>query len=117
MVNFRKRVDRILGHSMREFGEQVIFFPRAGGVYKVRAIFNNDYQLIDPETEAVISGNQPALGVNLNDLKFDLCEGDRVQVRETTFSVYDKQEDGQGGATLLLHKTNASKQTKDTRVR
>lgn len=116
-MDFRQHVDRILTHSMDKFGEEVTFYPRSGGVHKVRAVFDNEFQTLDPDTEQVLSVNQPALGVNLNDIKFDLKQGDEVQVRTTRFRVQDKREDGQGGATLLLHKVRVNDELRDTKAR
>lgn len=117
MADFREHVDRILTHSMDTFGENVKFFPKSGGVYETRAIFDNEYQSIDPDTEQVLSVNQPALGVNLNDLKFEVRQGDEVEIRGQKFRVQDKREDGQGGVTLLLHKLIVNERDYDTRVR
>jgi len=117
MSDFRGKVDRVLNHGMKTFGETVTFYPKAGGIHKIEAVFDNNYQAIDPDTEQVISANQPTLGINLNDVKFDIKRGDQVQVRDTRYEVNDKREDGQGGALLLLHKTDAAIKTEDTRVR
>lgn len=115
-MNFRNHVDRILSHSVDKFGEDVVFYPKSGGAFKVRAIFDNEYQTLDADTEQVLSVNQPALGVNLNDLKFKIAQGDKVKVRETMFKIADKREDGQGGATLMLHKVTINERLEDTRV-
>jgi hypothetical protein len=117
MTDFRQHVNRILSHSTDKFGEEVTFYPKSGGVYKVRGIFDNEYQTLDPDTEQVLSVNQPALGVNLNDIKFPLKQGDEVQVRETRFRVQDKREDGQGGAMLMLHKVTLNERLSDTKAR
>ena len=117
MSGFGKKVDSVLNHGMKTFGETVTFYPRAGGVYKVEGVFDANYEAIDPDTEQVISANQPALGVNLNDVKFEIEQDDRVQIRDTRYRIIDKREDGQGGALLLLHKLNATDKTEDTRVR
>lgn len=117
MSDFRNKVDRILSKSMKTFGETVTFYPKSGGVYSLEAVFDNSYEAIDPDTEQVISANQPTLGVNLNDVDFEIQPGDEVQVRDTRYGINDKREDGQGGALLLLHKINATDKTEDTRVR
>lgn len=116
MGDFRDKVNRVLNHGMETFGESVTFYPKSGGVYKVQAVFDNSYEAIDPDTEQVISANQPTLGVNLNKIEFEMRQGDEVQVRDTRYEVTDKREDGQGGALLLLHKINASSKTEDTRA-
>jgi len=116
LVDFRQYTKRILGHATRVFGETVKVYPKKGGVYKINAIFDNEYQSVDPETEKVLSVNQPALGINLNDLPVEIKQHDEVEIRGIRFKVIDKQEDGQGGATLMLHKVRQSDQIRDTRA-
>jgi hypothetical protein len=115
-MNFRNHVDRILDFSVDKFGEDVVFYPKSGGVFNVRAIFDNEYQTLDPDTEQTLSVNQPALGVNLNDIKFKLSQGDKVKIRGVMFKIADKREDGQGGATLLLHKATVNERLEDTKA-
>lgn len=105
MVDFRSRVDSVLKKSMDTFGEECKFFPKEGGCFVVNGIFDNTYEAIDPDTEQVLSGNQPALGINLNDVSFKL-KGSEVELRNVRFKISDVQEDGQGGATLRLQRMN-----------
>jgi hypothetical protein len=114
LVDFRTRVDRVLNHCTNIFGEEIIFYPKKGGVYKVRGVFDNEYRTIDPDTEQVLSVNQPALGINLNDFPIEISIEDSVKVRGLLFKIVDKREDGQGGALLMLHKSRASDKIKDT---
>lgn len=116
-MNFRERVDRILTKSTEVFGEDVTFYPRAGGVYTIRAIFDNDYFGLDVQTEKVVSVNQPNLGYNINDLPIEIMVEDVVKIRDQKFKVQDKREDGQGGARLLLHRMKSSERIDDTRIR
>lgn len=116
MTDFRKLVDKVLVAGTRTFGETVTFYPKCGGVYKVQAVFDNDFQIIDPQTEQLVSANQPALGINLNDIKFDLKNGDEVEIRKARYKVQQKNEDGQGGATLLLHNIKISEANRETRA-
>lgn len=103
-MNFRKRVNRLLGSCTKNFGESVTYFPKTGGAIKIRGIFNNEHETVDPDTEQVISSNTPTLGVNLNDLSIEMKNEDQVQIRNIKHKVIDVQEDGQGGAILVLHK-------------
>lgn len=108
MVDFRDRVNRILKSSTKTFGEPITYYPKKGGVYKIRGIFDHDYEAVDPDTEQLVSMNQPALGLNLNDVPFYPSVNDKVQVRNLKYRVIDSREDGQGGATLLLHRLDES---------
>lgn len=118
MPDFAERAKRILGHAMREFGTTVTYYRVATNqIYKFKGVFNNEFVNVDPDTESVIAMNQPALGVNLNDIDFDIDQGDRIKIREFFYIVIDKQEDGQGGAMIFLEKENGKSKSKDTRAR
>ena len=106
MVDFRDHVDDILNCCTDNFGEAVTLYPCNGGVYKIRGIFDHDYVSVDADTEQLISANQPALGVNLNDVPVDIVDGDIFEIRNLRYRVTDNREDGQGGATLLLHRVD-----------
>lgn len=116
-MDFRERVDRILTKSVQVFGEEVTFYPRAGGVYTIRGVFDNNYFGLDVQTEQVVSVNQPNLGYNINDLPIEVNVEDVVKIRDMKFKVQDKREDGQGGARLLLHRMKSSERIDDTRIR
>lgn len=116
-MNFRSHVNRILSLSTETFGEEVTFYLRSGRVKTVRAIFDNEFKLVDLDTEQLVSANQPRLGVNLNDFpEEDLRKGDSVIIRSIRFKITDKQEDGQGGATLFVQKERRNDKLSDTRA-
>lgn len=116
MTDFRSHVNRVLSHSTRVFGEEATFYPKTGKVFKRRAIFDNEYHTVDPDTERLVSTNQPALGINLNDFPVVPGKGDEVLVRGVRFLIVEKQEDGQGGATLLLHRKSLNERIRDTKA-
>ena len=115
-MDFRNLVDGVLTQSMKTFGEAVTFFPEEGGVFELRGVFDNDFQLVDVQTDQLISANQPALGVNLNDFNFDLKKGCEVSIRNVRYRVQEKKEDGQGGAVLLLHALKVKDANRDTKA-
>lgn len=103
-IDFRDRVNKLLNHAKNNFGEDAVYHPQAGGSHTLRGIFDNEYQAVDPDTEQVISANQPVFGVNLFDLDFEILVGDTIDIRNLTYKITDKREDGQGGASLILHR-------------
>lgn len=108
-MDFRDRVDRILNHCKKTFGERVTYHPYKGGSIVITGIFDNRHESVDPETEQVISSNQPVLGVNLNDVDFEIKINDKVKIRNLLYKIIEVREDGQGGAQLILHKTEHDK--------
>jgi hypothetical protein len=93
-----------LGTLTTCLGETVTYKPCRGGSVEIEAVFDRTYVSVDPETEQVISTNEPMLGVRLSDLPFKPQKNDRVLICGETFKVIDSQEDGQGGASLLMHR-------------
>lgn len=112
MVDFRDRVDRILKASTHVFGEEVTLLPLKGGRYSIKGIFDNEWESVDAETEEITSSNQPVLGINLHRLKIHPRQGDRLKIRNLTYKIIDVREDGQGGATLILHKEDHGQRVK-----
>lgn len=103
-MSFKDKVGDLLSKAVCAFGEDVRYRSKAGGTIKLRAIFDNEYQVVDPNTDTVVSSNVPRLGIKLADLPFKPIQGDQVTIGSTLYKVIDSQEDGQGGASLLLHK-------------
>lgn len=107
MVDFRDRVDRVLNHCKRVIGEDCVYISPSGSEHPIRGIFGNEHNVVDPDTERVISANQPMLGINLFDFKdIDLSRKGKVRIRNLTYNIYDIQDDGQGGSELYLHRVN-----------
>ena len=88
------------------FGEEVLYKPLKGGSYNLQAVFDRNFQQVDPDTEVIIASNVPAIGVNLNDMYEKPEQGDEVEIEDELFRVSDSQEDGQGGSTLILQKVD-----------
>jgi len=107
-IDFRNRVNRVLNHAKREFGERATFYPVKGGSYPITGIFDNEYEAVDPDTEQIISATQPVFGVNLFDFSFEIKAGDKLKIRNVLYKIYEKRPDGQGGASLILHRCNDS---------
>ena len=100
---FKDLVCCLLSTATHCLGEDVFYEPCKGGSFKIRAIFDENFQQVDPETEEVVDSNTPVLGVKLKDIPFPPEQGDKVIVGRRKFRVTDSQEDGQGGASLVMH--------------
>lgn len=92
--------------SIRTFGESVTFSPKAGGGPHTIAfaVFDDDYQAVDPDTGVPVSTGKPALGVLLADLPTSPAHGDTWTVRGQAYDCVDVQPDSEGVSILLLHK-------------
>lgn len=105
-MGFKDLVDCALGAIIPLCGESkgVRYKHLSGGAeYKINAVFDESWELVDPETEAIISSNQPKIGIRLRDLVRKPEQDDKVIIGSRHFLVKDSLEDGQGGADLILH--------------
>jgi len=116
LVDFRDLVnDCVLENSLCVFGEDAQYRYKSGGAQSIRLIFDNVFEQVDPDTETIIASNQPVAGIKLADLKKSPEKGDCIVMQKRapekgrqTFRIVDSQEDGHGGAALLLHKVTGA---------
>ncbi len=105
-IDFRDRVDKLLNIAKKTFGETAVYHSTLDGDIPITGIFDNEYEAVDPDTEKVISANQPVFGVNLLSIDSELVVGDSITIRNLIYNIFDVREDGQGGASLFLHRVD-----------
>lgn len=105
-LGFDKLASQIHDASKCAFGEDVTFEPQAGGSFSIVGIFNEIFEQVDPDTERVISTQNPTLGVKLSDLPSTPKKDDVLKIRGVTYRIYDSQEDGEGMSQLFLTKVS-----------
>jgi len=103
-TDFKDLGSGILDVAKNCMGEDVTFKPKSGGSFNIRGIFDDSFEQIDPNTEKVVAGNQPVLGVNLRDFSVTIKKQDQFLIRNISYRVIDVQEDGVTGAMVFLHK-------------
>lgn len=67
-----------------------------------QGIFDDEFEEFEPETGARITVSKPNLAVRLADLTDQVQENDKVTVASQNYVVAALQEDGEGGALLIL---------------
>ena len=103
-MSFLAKTDIMLGTLKRSLGEEMSYRYKTGGSTKITAVWNRQHTSVDPDTEAVVSTNDPNIGVQLKDLRAYPVEGDKVYFNGDKYKVVDVEEDGQGAAQLRLYK-------------
>lgn len=98
--------DRVLKKTISTFKTAATYTPAdLSTPYSIDGVFNQAYQSTDPDTGVVVTSIHPIFGIRLADLTAAPVEGDQVTVTGYgTYKVLDSQRDGEGGATLTLHK-------------
>ena len=102
--SFRDLVGGLLDVAICTFGQDIDYRPKAGGSFSIQGVYDNKFVQIDPNTEEIVASNVLTLGVKLCDLPFEPKHGDEIRIEGVKFRVTDSQEDGHGGATLIMHR-------------
>ena len=87
---------------LQALGEEISYVPEGGLALAIQAIVDLNFEQVDPNTGAIVSSNQPMIGVRDLDLPAPPDEGDRCTVRGLEYRVVERQQDGQGGSRLIL---------------
>ena len=104
-MNWKAMQDRMHSITLNTFGEVVSYVPRTGSPYDLpRAIYDENYLAVDPNTGATIQSDSPILRIRIEDMQALPQVGDRVMVRGVEYRVNDFQKDSEGGASLPLHR-------------
>lgn len=104
MSNWRNLTSNVMDQCLDTFGEEVIYTADGLSSIRITAIFDNEFQSVDPQSGAVVISTQPIIGVKDVQLPQPPQKGDRVQIRGVDYKIIDHQPDGQAGSRLLLHK-------------
>ncbi len=105
MADFDELASCVVDAAKDCLGCDVTYLPKSGGQYKIRGIFDNTFEQVDPDTEIVIASNAPMLDIKLSDIPVKPEQGDHVIVKgNQKYRVVDSQEDGIVAAKLILHK-------------
>jgi hypothetical protein len=75
----------------------------SGTSIEIDAVYSERAEEIETQHETKIASSKLRLYVRLSDLTEQYGEGDKVTVRSVTYSVYNPQEDGDGGVEFTLH--------------
>lgn len=89
--------------NKEEFAEEVTITPYGGAPYTIRAIFDNDYQTVDVETQQPVTSQQPAIRIHDTDLQSALNPADQFTIRGKNYTITDRQPDGVGTILILLN--------------
>jgi DNA-binding beta-propeller fold protein YncE len=103
-MEFKNKVQRVLGYVTKHLGEDAVYTSCNSAPRTVRVVFDNDFEIIDPDTETVISSQAPVILVRLSDFGDKIRENERFNMDGIDYKVWSVQEDGQGGARVTLHR-------------
>ena len=105
--HFKRLVNNALGRLTKTFGEPVRFEARDGRFrpFTTNGVYDDKFTFVDPETETLVSSNEPMVGIRMSDFPKPVEQGDLLYVASERlhYKVRDVLEDGQGGAVLALH--------------
>lgn len=106
-MSFEKKTNTLLKIATTNsfFGEKIQYLPQTGGTsFFAQGIFDNQAEIVDPDTEEVIRTRIPNVGFREKDLGIEAEQGDKLVVRNIQYIVTDVIPDGNGGVTLMLNR-------------
>lgn len=107
-MNWKNLADRMTRTALRTFSDDAaqVIYVRGGIQTPISdAVFDENYQSVDPDTGAPIISDNPMLGVMRSDLPGGAWEeGDTVIIKGVTYRVIEPQKDSEGHAKLILHR-------------
>lgn len=103
-MNWRSLTAQTMDECRNAFGEPVVYTPKGLASVSIQGIVDMEFEQVDPNTGAIVSSNQPMLGVRDSDLPVAPQKGDLVLMRGLNYQVIERQQDGQAGTRLLLNR-------------
>lgn len=103
-MSFLAKADKAIGILKRQLGETVIYRHQDGGSVSINAVWDRSYEIVDADSETVVSSTNPHIGVELTDLLEAPKENDKVEFLNDVYRVVDIEPDGQGAAQIVLFK-------------
>lgn len=88
------------------FGEDVVYSPNEGEDVAAVGVFSKVYELVDPDTENLVSSDQPTLGIKDSDFPKVVEKNEVFTIREKVYRVRDSQADGEGWTRLFLYEVS-----------
>ena len=106
MSDFKDGLDSDLSNvffNKDEFAEEITYNPFGGSPYTVNAIFDDEFESVDPESDASILSTQPAILIKTADIIGGPNPKDKVTIRGTTYQFITDEQNGVGVTRLQLH--------------
>lgn len=94
--------DNCLKATMRPFSRAAVYTHASGAVSQITGVFDQPHQVLDGQGEVRIDSIQPSFGIRLEDLAEEPADRDQIEISGRAYRINSVQEDGQGGAKLIL---------------
>lgn len=101
--NWMDMTDLVADAVLATFSEEITYEPYGLTAMKIDAIFDNEFESIDPNTGATVISTQPMIGVKNAHLPRLPDKGDSVVIRGKRYRVIEAQTDGQAMSRLMLN--------------
>lgn len=105
-MRFAKLADAVIKRCRNTFREDVKYLPKTGGVFDITGVWDDATEMVDPNTEQVVSSNLFSLGFRFADLPEKPVKGDKLEVLGKEYKVIEIKEDGVEDISgiLIVHK-------------
>jgi len=105
---FSKLADKAFKPIRDTFNTPIEWLPKSGGRYSFLGIFDDITEMIDPDTEVLVSSNLFSLGFRFLDLPSAPVVGDKAIINDKKYRVIEVKEDGveDVSGVLIMHKVS-----------
>ena len=93
----------VFGNSTEGFAEPATYIPKSGSSYDVNVIFDETYEDVDLNTQAVVMSSDPRCRLRTSDIVGTTVKsGDKINIRGTVYSMIEPMPDGIGCTIVRL---------------
>ena len=86
------------------FGDdEVVFNLGELNEYSIKGIFDNEFEIVDPDTDATVISTRPVINLRDSEVTHEILEDDEILVSGKAYKVFEVNADKKGLLTIFLH--------------
>lgn len=102
-MGWEDKVHGLLGAAKNTFGGGYTHVPKPTGIsFDFEGIWSDVYVAVDPETGMQVMSSDPNVGIRISDFPVKPKKNDFIIRRGVQYRIRAFEQDGEGGATLVL---------------
>jgi len=105
---YEDRINHLITTSMSTFGQDITFRPLGGSDFTMKAIFDESFLAVDPNSGAAVQSLESKIAVKVSDITDQISrvpgKGDQVVISSVVYRIVEYMPDGKGSADIILRK-------------
>jgi len=95
--------DSIVNTSFQAFADEIVVLHNSTN-YSLKGVFENDFKIVDPESDSVIVSSNPGVHVRKDELQFNLQGDELFTIRGENYRYFEHYVDKADVVHIVLHK-------------